>query len=98
MRFFRHCPAPHHRLSQQQPGGSGSSSPSDAELAFASLLALRLLPEIREAWGSAPFLVLLTHADPAVRWAATQALGLQLGLVGVFFCVFSWKPAPMQCT
>lgn len=65
----------HHQQQQQQP------LLEDYELAFASLLGLQLLPGLRQAWGAAPFLDLLLSDNEAVRWAAVQALGLQLQLV-----------------
>jgi hypothetical protein len=57
--------------------------PSDANLAFASLLALQKAPELGTVWGTDEFVRLLPHPAPEVRWAAAQALSSMLALVRV---------------
>lgn len=96
-RYFEHFPGPQYHLlapgikqasglptqeqqGQQQPG----QQLPDHEQAFAALLGLQLLPELRKTWGAGPFLDLLLSEDVAVRWAAVQALGILLNLVGLF--------------
>eukprot|EP00967_Tisochrysis_lutea_P068780 scaffold90228_cov17-Tisochrysis_lutea.AAC.1 len=67
----------HHRNKQQH-----QHQHVDAlDLAFASLLGLQLLPELRKAWGAGPYLDLLLNENEAIRWVAIQALGIQLDLV-----------------
>jgi hypothetical protein len=100
-RYFGHFPGPHSYLlpvssattpEQQQSGTSQQEQQQQTqhvqghELAFASLLGLQLLPELRKAWGAGPFLDLLLSEDVAVRWVAVQALGILLGLVGLCIC------------
>lgn len=86
VRFFKRCPPPHAHISTHLPTpdvATAQQLPTPVDLAFATLAALQLLPELRQAWGSEGPLALLTHLDPTVRWAGVRALTLQLGLVSV---------------
>lgn len=55
--------------------------PSAWLLAGAALRGLRQSGVLRELWGAAPFLGLLAHLQPAVRWIAAQAVALLFSLV-----------------
>lgn len=69
------------------PGGPATAlvdqPPSAALLAGAALRGLRASAVLRELWGAAPFLGLLSQPQAAVRWIATQALALLFNLVRI---------------
>lgn len=74
---FLHAHPPVARALATDPGAGG---PGAAARAGAALRALTACPALAASWDAGPVLALVTHPDPAARWAAAAVAGAACGL------------------